>query len=65
MWSGQARFASSMRCHSSARPSVIGFGEGFAGLHASRVHPGGTHRAFNRIDDVIAANTRWLVTALP
>jgi hypothetical protein len=53
-----------MRCHSSARPSVIGFGEGFAGLHASRVHPGGTHRAFNRIDDVIAANTRWLVTAL-
>ena len=26
--------------------------------------PGGTHRAFNMLDDVIAANTKWLVTAL-
>jgi hypothetical protein len=26
--------------------------------------PGGTRCRFNKIDDVIAANTKWLVTAL-
>lgn len=53
------------------RRSAAGFlGPGCAG--SGRNHPltevefipGGTHCAFNKIDDVIAANTKWLVTAL-